>query len=181
MPCVEPPSSAQTTCLICIPGLHDPRRYKDRWGLTPILLGKSRVAQFQSTTLGIQAQGRTISLNNDFDHCRSLLLFLPLVTPVEAFLPLVSGGTVGFPYAELEASSARIYFRGRRQWPLCLFTYTCFLCLPLNWETHQRSLSKPLISYCDSVYTIRINPLLIQISTPSDLCLGDFNPLLPSL
>ena len=81
--------------------------------MTPILLGKSRVVQFQSTALGIQAQGRTISLDNDVDHCRSLLLFLPLVTPVEAFLPLVSGGTVGLLYAEFEASSAWVYFRGR--------------------------------------------------------------------
>ena len=88
----EPPSSAQITCLICIPGLHDPWKYKDRRGLTPILLGKSRVAQFQSTALGIQAQGMTISLDNDFNHCRSLLVFLPLVTPIEAFLPLVLAG-----------------------------------------------------------------------------------------
>ena len=110
----EPPSSAQVTCLICIPGLHDPLEYKDRWGLTPILLGKSRVAQFQSTALGIQAQGMTISLDNDFNHCRSLLILLPLVTPVEAFLPLASSGTMGFPYAELKASSVRVYFRGRR-------------------------------------------------------------------
>ena len=109
----EPPSSAQVTCLICIPGLHGPWKYKDRRGLTPILLGKSRVAQFQSTALGIQAQGMTISLDNDFNHCRSLLTLLPLVTPVEAFLPLVSDGTVVLPYTELDASSARVYFRGR--------------------------------------------------------------------
>ena len=92
----EPPSSAQITCLICILGLHDPWKYKDRRGLTLILLGKSRVAQFQSTALGIQAQGMTISLGNDFNHCRSLLVFLPLVTPVETFLPLVSGRSGGF-------------------------------------------------------------------------------------
>ena len=114
MPWVEPPSSAQTTCLICISGLYDPWRYKDRRGLTPILLGKSRVAQFQSTARGIQAQGRIISLDNDLDHCRFLLLFLPLFTSVEAFLPLVSGGTVGLPYADFEASSAWVYVRGRR-------------------------------------------------------------------
>ena len=102
----EPPSSAQVTCLICIPGLRDPWKYKGRRGLTLIPLGKSRVAQFQSTALGIPAQGMTISLDNDFNHCKSLLILLPLVTPAEAFLPLTSNGTMGFPYAEFKASSA---------------------------------------------------------------------------
>ena len=92
----EPPSSAQITCLICIPGLHDPWRCKDRWWLDPDSPGKSRVAQFQSTALGIQAQGMTICLDNDFNHCRSLLVFLPLVTPIEAFLPLCLAGQWGF-------------------------------------------------------------------------------------
>ena len=101
-----PPSSAQVTCLICISGLHDPSKYEGRRGLTLILLGKSRVAQFQSTALGIPAQGMTISLDNDFNHGKSLLILLPLVTPAEAFLPLTPNGTMGFPYAEFKASSA---------------------------------------------------------------------------
>ena len=162
---LEPPSSAQIMCLICIPGLHNPWRYKDRRGLTPILMGKSRFTQLQSTALGIQAQGRTIRPDNGFDHCRSLLLSCPWLLPLKPSFPLCPAGQWGFltPNSKLPQPGS-IFVEGGHD-PPCLFIYTCFLCLRLSWETHQWLVSKPLISYCDSVYTIRISPLLIQIST----------------
>ena len=95
MPGAGPPSSAQVTCLICIPGLHDPWRYTDRRGLTPIFMGKSRVVQLQSTALGIQAQGRSVSLDNDFDLYGSLPLSCPWLHLLKPPFPLRPAGQWG--------------------------------------------------------------------------------------
>ena len=96
MPWAGPPSSAQVTCLICIPGLHDPWRYTDRRGLTPIFMGKSRVAQLQSAALGIQAQGRSVSLDNNFYHYGSFPLSCPWLHLLKPSFPLCPAGQWGF-------------------------------------------------------------------------------------
>ena len=96
MPWAGPPSSAQVTRLICIPGLHDPWRYTDRWGLTPIFMGKSKVAQLQSAALGIQAQGRSVSLNNNFNLYGSLPLSCPWLHLLKPPFPLRPARQWGF-------------------------------------------------------------------------------------
>ena len=140
-----PPSSAQITCLICIPGLHDPWRYTDRRGLTPIFMGKSRVAQLQSAALGIQAQGRSVSLDNDFDLYGSLPLSCPWLHLLKPPFPLRLAGQWGFLTLNSELLQPGCIFVAGGKGPSCLFTYTCFLGLLISWETHQWWLSKPLI------------------------------------
>ena len=75
---------------------HEPWKYTDRRGLIPILLGKSRVARFQSTAPGIQAQGRTINLGDELNHAGFFYFSCPCLPRLKLSFPLCLAGPWGF-------------------------------------------------------------------------------------